>query len=201
MRRSDHRDIGINAETYVKPPGRDFIQITQGEIIVMKNRRLFFASAVMSLAPAALFAGSNPKATGTFTFITNIDNKTTATVALSAQQVDSLFNGKGTLVLQDVAGTAFLDVKYVHVIGNVAYIASQVAEGSNYVGQPVGSWYVNMVVDNGEPGVGHDTIKGAAIGTDPANALKALTWVTDPQQAAWQTVDIPITSGNIQVHQ
>ena len=69
------------------------------------------------------------------------------------------------------------------------------------MGQPVGSWYVNMVVDNGEPGVGHDTIKGAAIGTDPANALKALTWVTDPQQAAWQTVDIPITSGNIQVHQ
>jgi hypothetical protein len=167
----------------------------------MKNRRLFFASAVMSFAPAALFAGSNPKATGTFTFITNIDNKTTATVALSAQQVDSAFTGKGTLVLQDVAGTAYLDVKYVHVIGNVAYIASQVAEGSNYAGQPVGSWYVNMVVDNGEPGGGHDTIKGAAIGTDPANALKALTWVTDPQQAAWQTVDIPITSGNIQVHQ
>jgi len=165
----------------------------------MKNRRLFFASAVMSLAPAALFAGSNPKATGTLTFITNIDNKTTATVALSAQQVDSLFNGKGTLVLQDVAGTAFLDVKYVHVIGNVAYIASQVAEGSNYAGQPVGNWYVNIFVDNGEPGVGHDTITGAALGAGPLAQATALQMV-QTGSGGWQAGPLPITSGNIQVH-
>ena len=117
-----------------------------GEIIQTNFRRLLFASAFLSV-PMALFAGSNPKATGTFTFISNIDNKTTATVTLSAQQLDNAFTGKGTLVLQDSAGTAFLDVKFVRVMGSVAYIASQVAEGSNYAGQAVGNWYFNKVVD------------------------------------------------------
>jgi hypothetical protein len=161
--------------------------------------------ALLSLAPAALFAGSNPKATGSFTFVSNVDGNT-AYIVLNAKQMDSNFDGQGTIYFQDGVGTAYLDVKYVRVDGTTAWIASQVGEGSNYPGQPVGSWFVNKVVDNAEPGVNVDTIQGAAIGQDlPGQSFKMIQahqMVADPSvyQAHAQTGDLKITSGNIQVH-
>jgi len=165
--------------------------------------------ALLGFAPVALFAGSSapaPKATGSFTFASNIDGKTTAYIVLNAKQMDPALTGQGTIFFQDGAGTAYLDVKYVRVEGNTAYVASQVGEGSNYPGQPVGSWFVNKVVDNAEPGVNVDTIQGAAIGQDlPGQSFKMIQahqMVADPSvyQAHAQTGDLKITSGNIQVH-
>jgi hypothetical protein len=158
--------------------------------------------ALLGFAPVALFAGSSapaPKATGSFTFASNIDGKTTAYIVLNAKQMDPALTGQGTIFFQDGAGTAYLDVKYVRVEGNTAYVASQVGEGSNYAGQPVGNWYVNIFVDNGEPGVGHDTITGAALGAGPLAQATALQMV-QTGSGGWQAGPLPITSGNIQVH-
>ena len=100
-------------------------------------------------------------------------------------------------------GTLYLDVKYVKVDSNTAWIASQVAEGSNYPGQQVGNWYVNRVVDHGEPGVGNDTISGSGLlgAGDPNTAILALTMVSGEWPASsFQMKDAKITAGNIQVH-
>jgi hypothetical protein len=165
----------------------------------MKNRQLLFASVLLSCAPVALFAGSNPKATGEFTFISNVDNTSTAYMLLNAQQTGGTsYIGKGSAYFKDGVGVLNLDIQFVNVVGNTACFASQVAEGSNYAGQSIGNWYVNKVVDNGEPGVGHDQISGSGLAGDAATAY---SMVASCASASFQAPNLTITSGNIQVHQ
>jgi hypothetical protein len=111
--------------------------------------------------------------------------------------------GKARSIFRDGVGVLNLEVQFVKVVGNTAWIASQVAEGSNYTGHSNGNWYVYKVIDNGEPGVGHDTIAGAGLAGDAATAFAMVANGGTPQSLdnLFQTTNLLITSGNIQVHQ
>jgi hypothetical protein len=72
---------------------------------------------------------------GDFTFVSNVDNTSTAYMLLNAQQTDGTsYKGKGLIYFRDGVGVLNLEVQFVKVVGNTAWIASQVAEGSNYTG-------------------------------------------------------------------
>jgi hypothetical protein len=169
----------------------------------MKKLILFelFLALALLVQPASLSAEGKaaPKANGTFCFRASYGPNVQdfqACVVLTAQQLDTAGNGKGSLTYTDPNGTFVIDVSYLKVVGNKGYLAGPVTY-SNFPGIPEGTWYYEVATDNGEPGIGRDTLAGSSFGTNGGATAQAC--VQTPGSCGNQTADLPITSGNIQV--
>ncbi len=163
-----------------------------------------FAVLVCSLVP--VHAGSNPKATGDATFI-NTYGVGNPESNINFNAINTTPNGldaKGSLIYTDPNITYTMDVKYLKVSGNTAWIAGTVSSlsvtGTSDGCCIVGNWVFYKVVDNGEPGIGQDQVwgedltKGEGI-ADSTGALAKVMGMAPPASPAFT-----ISDGNIQVH-
>jgi hypothetical protein len=163
----------------------------------MKKVSLLFA--LLGLASFILPASAaTPTVAGTFCYQANYGGTPqtfSACIVLVAQQLDANGNGKGSLYYMDPNFTFVVDVSYVKIVGKKAYFAGSSLLG-NPPGIPAGTWFYEVAADNGEPGVGLDTLGGSGLGLNAAiQAASLVTGATD----ITQTGDLLITSGDIHV--
>lgn len=101
--------------------------------------------------------------------------------------------GKGNAYYTDSQGSwYFMNVKAVSVSGNTAWYAAEII-ASNLGFENLSTNYLFVkVIDNGEPGIGHDVTSGDLM--TPSGALAAVAAHLTP------TISAVINEGNIQVH-
>jgi hypothetical protein len=164
-----------------------------------KMNRIFKAiSAVSVLSGMAIIltAASSPKATGDAQWI-NTTVGTQAQVVFNAIATGSGTDAKGSLLYDDGTYTYTMDVKYLKVEGNTAWLAGVVtANPGDQKCCMVGNWIFYKVQDLGEPGIGADKIWGEDLG--PVDSMAALGRVfnkTNPSGGPFV-----IFGGNVQVH-
>jgi hypothetical protein len=173
--------------------------------MILNKQKLILFELLLPLTlfvqPASVSAQGQvvPKVTGTFCFQasygSNVQNFQ-ACVVLTAQQLDADGNGKGSLTYTDPNGTFVVEVSYLKVVGNKGYLAGAVAY-SDFPGVTEGTWFYEVATDNGDPGIGRDTLAGSNWGTNDGATAKACAEA--PGSCRNQTADLSITSGNIQV--
>jgi hypothetical protein len=119
-----------------------------------------------------------------------------ACVILAAKQLDSEGDGSGSFAYTDPNGTFVVAVSYVKAVGNVAYFAGATTY-SNFPGIDVGTWFYEVATDNGNPGVGLDTLAGSNFGT--SGQAQAQGCVQTPGSCPNQTAALAILSGDIHI--
>jgi hypothetical protein len=119
----------------------------------------------------------------------------TFTAPAGSATAQATYCGKGNAYYSDADGNwYFMNVKAVSVNGNTAWYAAQIIASSSNLGYentPTNYLFVR-VIDNGEPGIGHD-FTGGDLMTE-AGALAAVANHATP------TASVLINDGNIQVH-
>ena len=166
--------------------------------------RNFFAAAAFLTFAAVLGAASNPKATGSVTWVNPYSHQQVQTTFNALATTPAGLAAKGSLMYSDDSITYSMDVQYLKVDGKDAWFAGQItATNSTDDCCTVGTWVVYRVQDNGEPGVNSDKIWGFSTKQtgDPAIAAVMVRDKLDLNMGEPYTkMGMLITAGNVQVH-
>lgn len=136
---------------------------------------------------------SNGSISGTWTDNYGGTRTGTFTAPAGSATAQLSFCGKGTFYYSDEQGYWYFGVvKAVSVSGNTAWYAAKIL-ASNFGFEAVATNYLFVrVIDNGEPGIGHDVTGGEPM--TPVDAVNAVLSHQTPSANA------TINAGNIQVH-
>jgi hypothetical protein len=158
--------------------------------------KLLALSAFLAAA-VSMTGASNPKATGSASFLNPPDGQATITFNAIATKPTGL-DAKGSILYTDPQIEYSADVKFLFVVNNEAWFAAQVTtvSGNTSICCAVGNWVLYKVTDNGEPGVGHDFVYGQDLGPIDSTTAAAIVFAeTTPSGGPFV-----INGGNIQVH-